>query len=173
MMRYCNLFLLCCFSSWLMSCSLNAASSAASQQAANYNLKLGLAYLEQGEVILAKSKLLLALKEAPNDALACDAMAYFLEKTGESGQAQAYYLQALHLADANFIGAAENNYGTYLYRQKHYQEALRYFLKAAAEPRYLNIGVAYKNAGKAALALSDTELAQLYFKKARHYESGN
>src|SRR5438128_2314971 len=94
--------------------------------AANYNVELALSYLQQGNLTRAKYKLLLAQQQAPNDPVVNDAMGYFLERTGEVNKAESYYLQAINAAPKS--GAAQNNYGTFLCRQKHYQKAITHFM---------------------------------------------
>lgn len=153
----------------LVACTSTSAPSTVNTKksvnfAAENNIKLGLAYLEQGKIPQAKEKLLNALKQAPQNYLSYDAMGYFLEKTGEAKAAEQYYLKAMQLAPHN--GAAYNNYGTYLYRQKRYQDAIHYFTLAVKEPNYLHTADAYENAGLAALKIPDKKLAKMYFEKA-------
>lgn len=127
-------------------------------------MKLGILYLNQGDMVRSKEKLLIALKQQPNQYMVQDAYGYFLEKTGEPKLAEQYYLKALQLASDK--GEALNNYGTYLYRQNRYHEALKYFLRATADQNYLHPAKAYQNAGLAALALKNKALAKKYFKEA-------
>lgn len=139
-------------------------SSKLNPNAATTNVELGLAYLHQGDVVRAKSKLLLALDQSPNDAMVQDAFGYFLEVTGRSELAEEYYLRAIHFAKDR--GAAWNNYGAFLYRQKKYQSAMKYFLLAAQDLHYLQVATAYKNAGYAAKKLHQEQLANQYFDMA-------
>ncbi|MCH9769590.1 MAG: hypothetical protein K0U12_01810 [Gammaproteobacteria bacterium] len=44
--------------------------------------------------------------------------------------------------------AAQNNYGAFLCRQKHYQLGLNYLLKAAHNPNYTHANMALINAKK-------------------------
>lgn len=132
--------------------------------AADYNAQLGLMYLEQGNINLAKSKLLLALKQSPDEPLILDAMAYFLECTGEIKSAENYYLYAIKRAPKN--GAVQNNYGTFLCRQKRYQESLGRFLLAVKDSNYLNTAHAYENASQCAAKIPNKKLAKEYMQKA-------
>ena len=127
------IFLLC-------SCANHSPQNA---NAAAINTQLGLAYLQHGDVARAKSKLLLAETEDPQSAVVCDALGYFFEKTGDLNNARKYYLKAITIATHK--GSAYNNYGTFLYRQKHYREALKYFNLAAHDPTYLHADLAQKN----------------------------
>lgn len=151
---------------------LSSPSAQQLNRAAEINIKLGLYYLQQQNFQQAKTKLLLALNQSPQNFLAYDAFAYFLEMTGETGKiisAEKFYKQAIHLAlkdgsnaaektrsvrdigggEAGSVGAAYNNYGTFLYRQKRCAEALAQFKTAIAIPNYLNSNAAYENAGLA------------------------
>ncbi len=134
--------------------------------AAGYNVSLGLGYLQDGDMNLAKQKLLNALKLSPNNAMALDAMAYYLEKTDNMKQAEVYYKKAISKASKVDYGRAVNNYGTFLCRQSRYQESLPYFMKAVDDPSYTDIAGAYENAGLCALEIPSPEQAEIYFKKA-------
>lgn len=140
------------------------ATTKPNPEAAGYNTQLALTYLQQGDVETAKSKMLLALQEAPNDPLVLDAMGYFLERIGEPQSAEPYYLKALKIAPES--GAVQNNYGTYLCRQKHYRESIQYFLAAAKNINYLHVAEAYKNASLCALKIPDKKLAEKYLHKS-------
>lgn len=138
----------------------------ANSLAAESNLQLGLAYLETGQMQLAKKKLLLALSENPKNSLTLDALGYFFERSGSPETAEHYYLRAISLATPNFKGISYNNYGTYLYRQKRFPAAISYFLRAAKDPNYLEVANAYENAGSTFLALGDKRHAKICFTKA-------
>jgi len=153
--------------------------------AATINIKLGLYYLQQKNLPQAKAKLLLALVQAPQNFLVYDAMGYFLETIGEIVAAEKYYSYAVVIAvkqqvgskkgaamlargesDNNFgvnsfginsIGAAYNNYGTFLYRQGRCREALSQFSLAINEYDYLNSVPVRANARFATLCLNNRE----------------
>jgi len=160
--------LLVLFSLLLSACAssnaLNSAEARNERLAAGYNVRLGMGYLQQGNVQRAKTKLLQALKQAPDWPPVLDAMGYFLEKTGEAEQAQSYYARSLELAPHD--GSVLNNYGTYLCRQKKYQQAEAYFLAAIKDPNYITTSEAYENAGLCALEMPNEDKAEHYFKKA-------
>jgi type IV pilus assembly protein PilF len=134
------------------------------KQASDLNAKMGLNYLEAGDFVLAKEKLLIALEKNPSSFYANSAMAYYDERTGNIKSAEAYYLKALRLAEVK--GAAENNYGTFLCRQKRYADAERYFQLAIKDPNYINTAKAYENAALCAELIPDTAKAILNFEKA-------
>lgn len=136
--------------------------------AANVNAKLGLAYLQQNKIALAKNKLLTAYKQAPNDARVHDALGCFFAHTGEPALAEENYLYAIKHADEK--GAIWHNYGIFLYQQHRYLAALKYFLLAAKDTNYLFIAKAYANASDAALKLKQHNLARQCRKKAILYD---
>lgn len=131
--------------------------------AADSNIQLGVAYLQQKKMARAKQKLLLALQQAPDYSPCWYTMGYFLENTGESEAASRYYQRALTLAP--YDGAAHNNYGTFLCRQGHYRAAIEHFLIAIRDVAYLNTAAAYRNAAKCALKIPDKKLANEFFGK--------
>lgn len=132
--------------------------------AGHYNSQLGLAYLQNGDRLLAKQKLLLALQQAPNSAEVQDAMAYFLEISGDTAQAQIHYLRAIQCAPDK--GAPLNNYGVFLCRSGQYDLGEQQFLAAVQDTHYLNTAEAYENAGLCAQAKPDEEKALHYFQQA-------
>ena len=97
--------------------------------AAKDNMQLGMAYLQQGIVFRAKYKLLLALQQDKNSAQVQDAMAYFLEVSGELQRADVYYQRAIQLAPKS--GIELNNYGVFLCHLGKYAESENQFLAAA------------------------------------------
>ena len=134
------------------------------QDAASYNTQLGLAYLKQGDTPRAKRKMLNAMRLAPDSPDVNSAMGFFLEKTRNLKDADIFYKKAIALAPTS--GAHMNNYGTFLCREGHYQEAESYFLQAVLDPQYIQSAGAYENAGLCAAAIPDENKAVYYFKKA-------
>lgn len=134
------------------------------QKAAEYNLQLGIDYLQEGLVEKAQEKLELAEAQAPDWPPLLDGLAYFYETTGQSEKANTYYLRALALAPKG--GATNNNYGTYLCREQHYQAAIEHFKIAVADPNYTDAAGALENAGACAALIPNPSLAYHYFKQA-------
>lgn len=132
--------------------------------AAQINTRLGLAYLERHDVQRAKQKLLIALDEGPNLPEPWYAMGYLLQATGNTDQAKKYYLKAVELAPDR--GDVLNNYGTFLCRSGDYNGAIKQFLTAVKDPKYINTASAYENAGLCALKIPDRTMAMGYFNKA-------
>lgn len=138
---------------------------------AYFNVQLGLAYLQRNDMVHAKQKILLALKEAPDYFEAYTALAYFYQKTDEIKLAQTYYQKAILLAPTQ--GSVQNNYGVFLCEVGRAPEAIKHFLNAAQNPSYLYTAQAYENAGLCALKIPDLLQARQYLKKALEHDPGN
>lgn len=166
-MKIIKIFLIINLCMLLMACSTFSSSSndrVDKPIAAMDNVELGLAYLHEGDRVRAKTKLLLALCQAPHSPIALDAMAYFFEVSQQDVQADKYYQKALAYAPHN--GAVLNNYGVFLCKIGRYQEAEQYLTQAAHEQDYVHTAKAYENAGLCALMIPDPAKARYYFQKA-------
>lgn len=137
---------------------------ARNNKASEINTQLGLSYLNQGDVQRAKRKLLTALEQAPKSPDVNGAVAYYFEKTGEKSKANEFYHKALSFS--NNKGPQLNNYGAFLCRQGHYQQAESFFINATKDTHYVNTAGAFENAGLCALAVPNIAKAEFYFKKA-------
>lgn len=152
--------------SFVFLCFVSSCSSLTSENAAAAacHTRLGLGYLEQGEVEKAYHKLQLAVDAAPTSAESLDAMAYYYEYVGEDEKAQSWHERAVHEVPC---GATHNNYGVFLcYRN--YPSALKQFQLALEDKNYLAYKV-YKNARSCALANHDEATAIFMFDKIRNY----
>lgn len=132
-------------------------------QASSLNVQLGNNYLRQGNRSRAKQKFLLAVQQAATPQ-SYGALAYFYEQTSELNNAESYYKKAIS-EDAK-AGAAHNNYGAFLCRQKRYPEAESEFMLAVQDKNYLNDAGAYENAGLCALLIPNNDKAVTYFKNS-------
>lgn len=132
--------------------------------AANSNIALGFDYLKKKKVSLAKEKFLKAISDAPTYAPSYYAMAFFMEKTKNTEQADQLYRYAITLEPKN--GDAHNNYGTFLCRQKKYKTAISEFITATEQTQYLNVAEALENAGNCALQAQQHQQAVKYLKAA-------
>lgn len=138
------------------------------QRFADINVQLGVGYMQQGNMPLAKQKLLTALASAPDWTPALEAMAYYYQVTGEADKAQDYYLQALKTAPKK--GSTLNNYGAFLCKQGRYRESLDYFQRAASDENYLKLAEVFENAGLCASKIPDYKLAEFYLNKAQQQD---
>lgn len=147
----------------LNSCVLNE-QEINNKTAAQYNVRLGLAYLSQGNMPLAKQKLLQALNQSPKDANVNAALAYFFEKTRDIKLADKYYNIAIKLSKNS--GEQFNNYASFLCRSRQFQKADRYFMLAVNDVHYTNTAKAYENAGFCCLQVGNKNKAYKYFRQA-------
>lgn len=131
---------------------------------AQYNARLGLAYLSQGNMVLAKTKLLRALKQSPHDPNVNAALAYFFEQTKDINLADEYYKNALKLSGNS--GAQLHNYASFLCRISQFQKADRYFMLAINDVHYADTAKAYENAGLCSLKANNKKQAIEYFTQA-------
>lgn len=115
------------------------------ETAAVYNLQLGVAYLQQGNLPLAKEKLDRAMQQNPREATIHGALALLNEKLGNVADADRYYRSALRLAPRN--PDLSNNYAVFLCRSDRVEEGVRRFAEAARNPLYRTPWRAYANAG--------------------------
>jgi type IV pilus assembly protein PilF len=113
--------------------------------AARINVQLGLGYLQQGNLAIAKDKLERALSQDPDNADAHAALGLLDEKLGKDKDADHEYHRALSLApqDPSML----NNYAVYLCSHGREVEGVRYFEQAATNPLYRTPWAAYTNAG--------------------------
>ncbi|MGH8271772.1 MAG: type IV pilus biogenesis/stability protein PilW [Gammaproteobacteria bacterium] len=129
--------------------------------AARYNTELATAYMNEGRMDLARSKLADALKQAPRSADVHNALALYYQRLGQYDKAEQQYRLSLqyHPDDPNTL----NNYGVFLCFRGKPRDSLAYFTKAAANLNYSTPDSALANAGNCALKIPDRKLAAQYF----------
>ena len=131
---------------------------------AELNTRLGLEYLGQGRLDLARIKLARALEAEPRSASVNWANALLYEKLGETEKAESFFRKALR-ADPD-SSEAHNNFGAFLCEQERFKEGVKHFEKAAANPLYPTPEYALANAGLCLLDAGDEERAESFFRKA-------
>ena len=137
----------------LAACSLLGLSGCASHKeaqkkqadASTYNTQLGISYLREGDIPLAKEKLDRALKENPNNPQVHSARAMLFDRMGENAQADNEFKEALRLAPND--PDVNNNYGVYLCQTGRASDAVKRFETVARSALYRTPWVAYTNAG--------------------------
>lgn len=134
------------------------------QKAVQAYVQLGVGYLQQGATERAKSPLQKALDLDPSNADANAALAVVFQIEMEPELADKYYRRALSESDDST--RILNNYGSFLYDQKRYDEAYEYFQKAAADTMYEGRSRVFENLGMTALKLNQRDKAKHYFQKA-------
>src|SRR5882757_5219090 len=135
-----------------------------SRDAAAYNVQLGIAYLHQGDVALAKDKLDRALAEAPGSADVHSARAMLFDRMHDPAKADAEFRTSLRLAphDPQVV----NNYAVYLCQNGRTAEGVRRFEEAAHNALYRTPEAAYTNAGVCLRSARRDEEAARNFKQA-------
>lgn len=134
------------------------------RQVADINVKLGLAYLEQGKLDLAQTKLERALRAAPRYSQAHWAYALLKERLGELEAAERHYRKAVRYDPDD--ARAWNNFGVFLCRIDKVREGLAAFEKAADNPLYKTPWRALTNAGLCALQHGREVRAEEYLRRA-------
>jgi type IV pilus assembly protein PilF len=134
------------------------------RDAAAYNVQLGIAYLNQGDVALAKDKLDRALAEAPNSADVHSARAMLFERMHNPDKADAEFRTSLRLAphDPDVV----NNYAVYLCQNGRTDEGVHRFEEAAHNALYRTPEAAYTNAGVCLRAAKRDDEARANFGRA-------
>ncbi|KQQ57441.1 pilus assembly protein PilW [Pseudomonas sp. Leaf129] len=126
-------------------------------------VQLGLGYLQEGSTERAKIPLKKALELNGSDADANAALALVFQAEMEPELAEQHFRKALNArSDARIL----NNYGSFLYEQKRYQEAYELFEKAAADTLYPERSRVFENLGMTAAALGQREVARQNLEKA-------
>lgn len=119
------------------------------EEAAQYNLQLGISYLRQGNLKVAQEKLEKAIADDSQLAMAYSALGLVFERLGDQAGAEKNYRRAVTLAPEN--PDALNALAVFLCLQKqNTSEAMRHFQRALAVPQsraVTNQAMLYTNAG--------------------------
>jgi type IV pilus assembly protein PilF len=126
-------------------CASQKRETQKKDDASGYNTQLGIAYLGQGDVPLAKEKLDRALQENPDNPKVHSARAMLFDRMGETKLADSEYQTALHLAPDD--PDVSNNYAVYLCQLGRADDGVRRFEAVARNALYRTPWVAYTNAG--------------------------
>jgi type IV pilus assembly protein PilF len=137
---------------------------ASPEQAAIRNLDLGVGYMRQGRPDLALSSLQEALEYDPRLASAHSTIALVYEQLDDAEAAEEHYRRATQLEPDD--GSAANSYAVFLCRSDRWQEAERFFRRAADSNSYATPAVALTNAGVCARTARELEDAEQYFREA-------
>ncbi len=133
-------------------------------RAAEINVRLGIGYMQKGNLALADRKLKRALKQDPDLSLVQWTNALLEEKLGNQKKAEIHYKKAVRLNKQD--SEAYNNYGAFLCRQGRVEEALSAFESAVSNPLYATKDYAYTNAGICLAENGRDDDAKAYFIQA-------
>ncbi len=146
-------------------CSTGSKKSVSNaQNAAIANTQLGSAYMNQGNLALAKDKLDRALAQDPSNPEVHSVRGMLFDKMGMPKDADAEFRTALRLApkDPNVI----NNYAVFLCQRGRTDEGVKLFEEAATNALYSTPEAAYTNAGVCLRSAKRDEQARAQFVKA-------
>ena len=131
------------------------------ESAAKTNIQLGIAYLQQGNYIVAREKLERSLKQNPKDPDVHTSLGLLYDRTGEPKLADKHYQEALRLAPDN--PDVSNNYAIYLCKRGRVDDGVERFAAVAANKYYRTPEVALTNAGVCLLGAKRLDEAQAKF----------
>jgi type IV pilus assembly protein PilF len=131
---------------------------------AEINTRLGIGYLERGQLQIAMEKLQLALQHDSDHVPAHLTLALIYEEIGDHRNAQRHYRHAARLAPND--GGTQNAYAVFLCRQGEYSEAERRFISATNDPFYATPEVAWANAGACARRNGRLDRADEFLRQA-------
>ncbi|MCV4341098.1 type IV pilus biogenesis/stability protein PilW [Pseudomonas capsici] len=134
------------------------------EEARKAYVQLGLGYFQQGQTERAKVPLKKALELDNSDPEANAALALVFQAEMEPELADQHFRKAL--SSSNNDARIVNNYGSFLYEQKRYQEAYERFQQAASDTLYPERSRVFESLGMTALKLNKREEAREHFTKA-------
>ncbi len=160
----------------LMACTIVTTSpkrTTDDEDAASFNAKLGLQYLQRGDLELANEKLTKALEQDSKNSLAHISMAQLQFAIDKPEVARKHYKRAVALDPDNADN--RNAYGIFLCSTGDVEGAEREFDKAASNPFYDTPEYALDNAGVCMLEAGRLKDAEGYLLKAlqRNPKFGN
>lgn len=132
-------------------------------------VQLGIGYLQQGETGRAKIPLKNALDINPSGSDAHAALALVFQREMEPQLADEHFRKSLSAnpKDARLL----NNYGSFLFEQKRYTEALERYRQASEDSLYPERARIFENLGLTALMLKQREQAKAYFERSLRLNS--
>jgi type IV pilus assembly protein PilF len=140
------------------------APEADNSDAAELNYQLGARYFRNGSYELARDRLLLAIELDPKLAIAHQTLAMTYEALDNKRLATEHYERAVKAAPRNFD--ILNAYAVFLCKQSDFDEAKRYFEKAAAHPENDNAERTLTNAGICMAQKPDLDEAERLYRAA-------
>lgn len=135
---------------------------ASKEEAARLNRDLGISYLRQGDLELARGSLEKSIDGDPDNATTHLALGMVYERLDYPQGAEKEYRRAVRLAPED--ADALNQLGSFVCLQGDVKEALSYFDRAIEVPLYQSRYLVYTNAGTCAKKI-DLERAENYLRK--------
>jgi type IV pilus assembly protein PilF len=138
-------------------------------RAAEVNTRLGIGYLERGELQIAMEKLHTALRHDSAHVPAMVTLALIYEELGNSSQAERHFRQAMRHAPND--GATLNSYAVFRCRRDDFEQAEGLFERALRDPFYDTPEVVKLNAGACARRAGEIDRAEDYLRDALAIDS--
>lgn len=138
-------------------------------RAAEVNTRLGIGYLDRGQLQVAMEKLQTALEHDPAHVPAHVTLALIYERVGDDRRAERHYRLAVRYAPDD--GATLNSYGAFVCQQGDYSRAAELFEQANQDPFYGTPEVALTNAGACARRAGEFESAEEHLRRALAMDS--
>ena len=146
------------------SIAYEASNGDTAADAARINARLGIEYMKQGQVAIAREKIDKALQQNPRDPGVQMSAGLLYEQLREPKVAERHYRQALKLEPDN--PEAQNALGAFLCRNGQAKQGEEVFLEAARNPLYRTPEVAYTNAGVCARRNGRLDKSEEYLRLA-------
>jgi type IV pilus assembly protein PilF len=140
-------------------------------RAAELNTRLGVGYLERGQLQVALQKLEQAVEQDPEHVPAHLALGIVYQRIDQTDGALRHLRTAVRLAPED--GGAHNSYAALLCEVGRYDAADRHFQAALEDPFYATPGVALANAGACARRDGRLDAAERYLREALRYDAQN
>lgn len=126
--------------------------------------RLGVEYLQAGDLQGAKNSFLKSLAIAPDDAEAHNGLALAFQLEGEPELAEEYFRKAARLAPQSAM--IHNNLGAFLFAAQRYDEACEELAQATQDPFYNRRSQAFENLGRCYSYLNQSAAAKHAFERA-------
>lgn len=147
------------------------AKEADKDEAVHNYVRLGTAYIAEGNYDRARGRLQRALEIDPDSPGALAAMGLVYQSQGEAELADKSYARAVDSDGSYTRGRAY--YGAFLYGQKRYKEAKEQFLAASRDTEYSGRAGVFFNLGKTQEALGISSNASKSYRRALELSRGN
>ena len=139
------------------------------EDASELNYQLGARYYQQGSYELARDRLMKAIEIDPKMAVAHTTLALTYEALENPRLARDSYEKAARAAPRDF--SVHNTYAVFLCRQQDFDQAQKYFDKAAGHPENDDAEVTLTNAGVCMTQKPDVAAAEKYLRLALEQKS--